>query len=294
MTIHQPSSQGAFSACAGLHAHNRLTPHTTAPMQPIAHCGLVALLPADVSGSALKRFGQNSNVSAIGGLLHARLPCSVDPLRREWTCGCLHSLVTHTDNKDTKRTTATCGYLNLKQLEHRAPAVATTQCMPTASCASAGGRSHCDESTPCGTNRHTILSSPPQADPRCRAHAWAACTSSIRNAGPVDLQACQQVVNTNVLGVMAMTQVVVPGMVERGTGHVFVLSSIAGHEAYVGGAIYCASKHAVQAFSNSLRHDLVATPVRPTSSASPCRRVHPRHIHRPLFPLVAHRSSQPI
>lgn len=69
-------------------------------------------------------------------------------------------------------------------------------------------------------------------------------------------------VNTNILGLMAMTQLVVPGMVQRGSGHVFMMSSIAAHEAYAGGAIYSATKHAVQGYTNSLRHDLNATPVR--------------------------------
>ena len=76
------------------------------------------------------------------------------------------------------------------------------------------------------------------------------------------MQDCQQMVNTNILGVMAMTQLIVPGMVQRGGGHVFMMSSIAAHEAYSGGAIYCATKHAVQAYTDSLRHDLIATPVR--------------------------------
>eukprot|EP00892_Ulva_mutabilis_P012717 jgi/Ulvmu1/9818/UM056_0059.1 len=80
-----------------------------------------------------------------------------------------------------------------------------------------------------------------------------------------DTQECQHMVNVNVLGVMAMTQLIVPGMVKRGSGHVFMMSSIAGHEAYGGGAIYCATKHAVQAFTDSLRHDLNATPIRVTA-----------------------------
>lgn len=68
--------------------------------------------------------------------------------------------------------------------------------------------------------------------------------------------------DTNVRGLIAMTKAIVPFMVQRNRGHVINLSSIAGHEAYAGGAIYCATKHAVDAYSNSLRHDLVATQVR--------------------------------
>ena len=73
--------------------------------------------------------------------------------------------------------------------------------------------------------------------------------------------------DTNVRGLIAMTKAIVPSMVRRNRGHVINMSSIAGHEAYSGGSVYCASKHAVDAYSNALRHDLVATQVRASTVA---------------------------
>jgi len=71
--------------------------------------------------------------------------------------------------------------------------------------------------------------------------------------------------DTNVKGVMNMIRNVVPGMVSRRRGHVINISSIAGHEAYPGGSVYCASKHAVDALTKSLRMDVVSTPLRVTA-----------------------------
>ena len=74
--------------------------------------------------------------------------------------------------------------------------------------------------------------------------------------------------DTNVKGVLNMIRTVVPGMERNQRGHVINISSIAGHEAYPGGRIYCASKHAVDALTKSLRMDVVSTPLR-VSAISP-------------------------
>lgn len=71
--------------------------------------------------------------------------------------------------------------------------------------------------------------------------------------------------DTNVKGVLNMIRAIVPGMVSKECGHVINISSIAGHEAYPGGSVYCASKHAVDALTKSLRMDLVSTPIRVTA-----------------------------
>ena len=68
------------------------------------------------------------------------------------------------------------------------------------------------------------------------------------------------VLDTNIKALLAMTRLVVPGMVERGRGHVINMGSIAGDYAYPGGSVYCASKAAVKALSDGLRIDLVDTP----------------------------------
>jgi 3-hydroxy acid dehydrogenase / malonic semialdehyde reductase len=51
-------------------------------------------------------------------------------------------------------------------------------------------------------------------------------------------------------------------MVARGRGHVVNIGSVAGHEVYPGGNVYCATKHAVDALTKGLRMDLVDTPIR--------------------------------
>jgi 3-hydroxy acid dehydrogenase / malonic semialdehyde reductase len=59
-----------------------------------------------------------------------------------------------------------------------------------------------------------------------------------------------------------MTQSILPSMKSRNTGTIINIGSIAGRYPYSGGSIYCATKAAVQAFTESLRHELIATKVR--------------------------------
>ncbi len=72
----------------------------------------------------------------------------------------------------------------------------------------------------------------------------------------------EEMIDTNIKGLLYVTRNIVPGMVERKSGHVINLGSIAGHEAYGGGSVYCATKHAVTAITRSLRIDLLGTGVR--------------------------------
>lgn len=100
---------------------------------------------------------------------------------------------------------------------------------------------------------------------------WAAIDVLVNNAGlasglaplhegdPDDWDA---MLDTNVKGLLAVTRAVVPGMVARGRGHVINLGSIAGHETYPEGAVYCASKAAVDRITAGLRLDLLGTGVR--------------------------------
>lgn len=73
------------------------------------------------------------------------------------------------------------------------------------------------------------------------------------------------VIDTNVKALLSMTRLVVPGMIERGRGHIINIGSIAGDAAYPGGSVYCATKAAVKALTDGLRIDLVDTPLRVTN-----------------------------
>ncbi|MDR0893187.1 MAG: SDR family NAD(P)-dependent oxidoreductase [Mediterranea sp.] len=103
---------------------------------------------------------------------------------------------------------------------------------------------------------------------------WKAIDVLVNNAGLVigvdkefegNLDEWDIVIDTNIKGLLALTRLVVPGMVERGRGHIINIGSIAGEAAYPGGSVYCATKAAVKALSDGLRIDLVDTPLRVTN-----------------------------
>lgn len=103
---------------------------------------------------------------------------------------------------------------------------------------------------------------------------WKNIDVLINNAGLVfgvdkefegNLDEWDIMIDTNIRGLLSMTRLVVPGMVERGRGHIINLGSIAGDAAYPGGSVYCATKAAVKALSDGLRIDLVDTPLRVTN-----------------------------
>ena len=80
-----------------------------------------------------------------------------------------------------------------------------------------------------------------------------------------DIEDWEEMIDTNIKGLLYVTRAVVPGMVERGRGHVINLGSIAGHFAYPNGGVYCATKAAERFLSDGLRIDVNGTPVRVTS-----------------------------
>lgn len=103
---------------------------------------------------------------------------------------------------------------------------------------------------------------------------WKSIDVLINNAGLAvgvdkehegNLDEWDVVIDTNIRALLSMTRLVVPGMVERGCGHIINIGSIAGDAAYPGGSVYCASKAAVKALSDGLRIDLVDTPLRVTN-----------------------------
>lgn len=89
-----------------------------------------------------------------------------------------------------------------------------------------------------------------------------------RSLAPADAHTVEDIddmVDTNVKGLLYMTRAVVPGMRERSRGHVVNLGSTAGHGVYPGGAVYCATKHAVRALTEGLKMDVHGTPIRVTT-----------------------------
>lgn len=83
-----------------------------------------------------------------------------------------------------------------------------------------------------------------------------------------DLEDYERMIDTNVKGLVYITKLLVPGMIEQRSGHIVNISSIAGIEVYPSGNVYCASKHAVNAITKGLRIDLVMYGIR-VSSISP-------------------------
>lgn len=71
-------------------------------------------------------------------------------------------------------------------------------------------------------------------------------------------------IDTNVKGLLYVTRVIAPKMVAAGGGHIINIGSIAGTEPYENGAVYCASKHAVHAISQSMRADLLSAGIKVT------------------------------
>jgi NADP-dependent 3-hydroxy acid dehydrogenase YdfG len=79
------------------------------------------------------------------------------------------------------------------------------------------------------------------------------------------IQDWDEMIDTNVKGLLYVSRAVVPGMVVRGRGHVINMGSTAGELTYPNGAVYCATKAAERAINDGLRMDVLGTPVRVTS-----------------------------
>jgi NADP-dependent 3-hydroxy acid dehydrogenase YdfG len=103
---------------------------------------------------------------------------------------------------------------------------------------------------------------------------WAEIDILVNNAGlsrGLDklymgrLEDWEEMIDTNVKGLLYVTRSVVPGMVVRGRGHVINLGSTAAEIVYPGGAVYCATKAAERSINDGLREDVLGTPIRVTS-----------------------------
>lgn len=80
-----------------------------------------------------------------------------------------------------------------------------------------------------------------------------------------DVTDWEEMVDTNVKGLLYVSRAVIAGMVSRQVGHIINIGSLAGHEVYPGGSVYCATKASVKSISQGMRMDLLGTPIRVTS-----------------------------
>lgn len=118
--------------------------------------------------------------------------------------------------------------------------------------------------------------------------SWLEIDILINNAGlasgfdPIydgDTKDWDTMIDTNIKGLLYMTRLVSPGMVNRKKGHIINICSTAGHEVYPKGNVYCATKHAVDALTKSMRIDLHEHNVRVSQ-------VSPGHVEETEFAVV--------
>jgi len=105
-------------------------------------------------------------------------------------------------------------------------------------------------------------------------HDWKEIDVLVNNAGLASglsliqeglIDDWEKMIDTNVKGLLYVSRTVMPWMVARGKGHIINISSIAGKEAYLKGNVYCATKHAVDAITKSMRIDLLVHGIRVSS-----------------------------
>lgn len=106
--------------------------------------------------------------------------------------------------------------------------------------------------------------------------AWSAIDILVNNAGlskgleklvDGDISDWKEMIDTNISGLLYVSRAIMPGMLARQSGHIINLGSISGRAVYVGGAVYCATKFAVNALSQAMRLECHGTPLRITEVA---------------------------
>jgi serine 3-dehydrogenase len=129
------------------------------------------------------------------------------------------------------------------------------------------------------TSIHTLsldVSDRPQVETVLRSlpEAWSAIDILVNNAGlsrgldklqAGSIQDWEEMIDTNIKGLLYVTRFILPGMVSRNRGHVINIGSVAGHQTYPNGNVYCATKAAVRALSEGMKLDLLGTPIRVSS-----------------------------
>ncbi|MDB5256769.1 MAG: Serine 3-dehydrogenase [Chitinophagaceae bacterium] len=108
------------------------------------------------------------------------------------------------------------------------------------------------------------------------AEEWKTIDLLVNNAGnahglsPIqdgDLADWDAMIDGNVKGLLYVSKAILPGMIKQQSGHIVNISSIAGKETYANGAVYCASKKAVEAISEGMRLDLTQHRIKITNIA---------------------------
>lgn len=100
---------------------------------------------------------------------------------------------------------------------------------------------------------------------------WKSIDVLINNAGlaagketiqEAKLEDWDQMIDTNVKGLLYVSKILIPAMIEKGKGHIINIGSIAGKENYSGGSVYCGTKYAVEGISGAMRKDLISTGIK--------------------------------
>lgn len=100
---------------------------------------------------------------------------------------------------------------------------------------------------------------------------WKKIDILINNAGlavgldtlqEANIQDWEDMIDTNIKGVLYVTKAILPQMIDRNSGHIINIGSISGHRVYAKGAVYCATKHALGALAQGLRQDLAGKKIR--------------------------------
>lgn len=104
-----------------------------------------------------------------------------------------------------------------------------------------------------------------QSDPVAALINNAGLAKGVDKMQSADTKDWDNMIDTNVKGLLYMTRALVPAMIKNGEGHIVNIGSVAGRWTYPGGGVYCATKFAVRSLTEGLRMDLLGTPIRVTN-----------------------------
>lgn len=93
----------------------------------------------------------------------------------------------------------------------------------------------------------------------------AGLAAGLETVAEANVDDWEQMIDTNIKGVLYLTRNILPGMRKRNSGYIVQIASTAGHVVYPGGSVYCATKHAVRALTKTLQLELMDTDIRVSS-----------------------------